>query len=309
MGNKKKYKLGIDLSFAKKRWPEPEKYLDIVANHLGVKYLEFDSDVLDPLYFSEPVWRRLAKETAEMASGLGVEIHNYFTGTMTHCVNLLSHYDEEARADGMRWCREALKVASALGARGIGGHFDTISSRDLMNLERYSLLWNNLVQAGRQLAREAHALGHEFLLWEQIYAPSEVPYTIEQTKRLFSELNGGEGVPVELVIDLGHACCQNFPHKPEDTDPYEWLRQLGGITRVVHLQQCDGKGSRHWPFTPEYNSIGIVEPQKTLDALDESRNEDIYLFMEIFFSLGDSDEVVLEAMKRSVDYWRKFVED
>ena len=34
-----KFKLGLDLSFAKKRWPEPELFIDIVRNQLGIKYL------------------------------------------------------------------------------------------------------------------------------------------------------------------------------------------------------------------------------------------------------------------------------
>lgn len=304
-----KLKLGVDLSFAKKRWPEPEAWLDIVKNKFGLKYVEFDTDFLDPFFVSEPTLSDVASEIKSLAEEYGVEIHNYFTGAMTHCVNLISHPDERMRRDGVRWCEEAIKLATKLGTRGIGGHFDTISSRDLDNPERYQMLIDNLVTTFHQLSEIAKQQGQEFILWEQLYAPSEVPYTIGQTKELMPQLNDGASVPIPLVIDLGHMCCQNFPHEPEDEDPYEWLRQLGSQTLVVHLQQCNGTGSCHWPFTKEYNKAGIIEAEKVIEAINESGAQEMYLFFEIFFSLSQNDQQVLDEMAESVEYWRQYVKD
>ena len=304
-----KLKLGVDLSFAKKRWPEPEIWIDIVKNQLGLKYVEFDTDFLDPLFISKPTWIDIAAEINQLTKDSGLEIHNYFTGAMTHCVNLLSHPDQRIRNDGIRWCEEAIKLTSILGARGIGGHFDTISENDLKNPERYEMLIDNLVDSTRHLSKLAKEEGQEFILWEQIYAPSEVPYTIEQSKEFMTRINDAAHVPIPLVIDLGHMCCQNYAHKPEDTDPYEWIRQLGHMTSVIHLQQCNGTGSGHWPFTKEYNEKGIIEPQKVIDAINESEAEEMYLFFEIFFSLAQNEQQILDEMKESVEYWRKYIED
>ena len=300
-------KLGVDLSFAKKRWPEPEAWLDIVKNKLGLKYVEFDTDFLDPLFISEPTRSAVAAETKSLADRYGISIHNYFTGTMTHSVNLVSHPDERMRRDGVRWCEEAIKVAAKLGAKGIGGHFDTISSRDLADPARYRMLMANLLNSFHHLSTIAKQQGQEFILWEQLYTPSEVPYTIPQTKEFMERLNDGASVPIPLVIDMGHMCCQNFPHDPSDEDPYEWLRQLGHLTKVVHLQQCNGTASCHWPFTKQYNEIGIVQPQRVLEAIHESGATEVYLFFEIFFSLSQSDQQVLDEMVESVEYWRPYV--
>lgn len=306
-----KFKLGLDLSFAKKRWPEPELFIDIVRNQLGIKYLEFDSDFVDPLYLRESSWKSEAARINKLAKDAGLEIHNYFTGTMTHCVNLLSHPRADFREDGMIWCEKALEVATALGTRGLGGHFDTISSADIADPARYAERIDHLVECARHLARKAAEQKHEFLLWEQIYAPCEIPYTIAQSKEFFARANenNGDAVPVELVIDTGHMCCQNFPHDPGDDDPYKWMKELGNITRVVHLQQCDGFGSPHWPFTPEYNAKGIIDPQRTIDTLGEAGADNCLLCFEIFFSLSQNDDQVIDALKRSVDYWRNFIEE
>lgn len=304
-----KLKLGVDLSFAKKRWPEPEAWLDIVVNKLGLKYVEFDTDFLDPLFISEPTASEVALEIRNLAQGYGVEIHNYFTGAMTHSVNLISHPDARIRREGVRWCVEAMKVATYLGAKGIGGHFDTVSSRDLGDPARYGMLIDHLIDAFHFLSGIAAEQGHEFILWEQIYAPSEVPYTIHQAEEFMDRLNRNAKVPIHLVVDVGHMCCQNFAHAPEDRDPYEWLRRLGNRTAVVHLQQCDGKSSCHWPFTEEYNRIGIVRPEEVIEALHDCGRPEVYLFLEIFFSLSQNDQQVLDAMWKSVQHWRKFVED
>lgn len=303
------FQLGLDLSFAKKRWPEPELWIDITRNQLGIRHLEFDSDFLDPLFLRESSWRPAANEIRKLAADADLEIHNYFTGEMTHCVNLLSHPRPDFRADGMLWCEKALQVATSLGAGGLGGHFDTISSAEVANPKRYSERIDNLVESAKHLARLAAKLGHKYLLWEQIYAPSEIPYTLAQTEDFFQRANADNpgAVPVELVTDLGHMCCQNFPHTREDADPYEWLRRFGKITRVVHLQQCDGTGSPHWPFTPEYNAKGIINPKQVIDALTESGADNVLLCFEIFFSLSKNDGQVLDALLRSVDYWREFI--
>jgi sugar phosphate isomerase/epimerase len=296
--------LGVDLSFAKKRWPLPEEWLDIVKNQLGLSCVEFDTDFLDPLFISEPTWMDIACQTRKLAADYGVEIHNYFTGAMTHCVNLLSHPDERIRLDGMRWCEKAIQLAGKLGARGIGGHFDTITSNDLNDPRRYKLRVDDLVTSFHHLSKLAGDAGQEFILWEQIYAPCEMPYTIDQSREFMARLNDGAHVPIPLVIDLGHMCCQNFAHKSEDIDPYEWLRQLGHMTSVVHLQQCSGTGSSHWPFTKEYNARGIIDARKTIEAINESGAREMYLFFEIFFSLTQTDQQILDQMKESVDYWR-----
>ena len=229
---------------------------------------------------------------------------------MTHCVNLLSHPDKRIREDNMRWCENAIKLTGKLGAKGIGGHFDTISSGDLKCPKRFNMLMDNLVDSFHYFAELAQGQGQKFILWEQIYAPSEVPYTISQTKEFMARLNSGNsGVPIELVIDLGHMCCQKFSHSPGDTDPYNWLRQLGHMTSVVHLQQCNGVSSCHWPFTDKYNKQGIITPEKVIDAINESGAKEVYLFFEIFFSLNQSDQEVLDDMARSVEYWYKFIDD
>jgi len=299
-------KLGVDICFGKKRWPEPEAWLEIVTRRLGLNCIEFDSDFLDPFFVSEPARFEIAAEIRDLAREYGVEIHSYFTGTMTHCANLISAPDERVRRDGIRWCEEAIKLASTMGAKGIAGHFDTISARNVGDPEKYSFYVNHLISAFQHLSRISAEQGLEFLLWEQMYAPSEVPYTLDQAEWMIKRANNGDvHVPIYLAIDVGHACCQNFASAPEDKDPYAWIRHFAHLAPVIHLQQTNGVESCHWPFTKEYNKKGIIDGERVIETIDETEAKEVYLILEIFFSLGQTDEEILDAMEESVEYWRR----
>ena len=43
-------KLGINAAFAACRYPEPEIWLKIVGETLGLRYVQFFSDLIDPKY-------------------------------------------------------------------------------------------------------------------------------------------------------------------------------------------------------------------------------------------------------------------
>jgi sugar phosphate isomerase/epimerase len=296
--------LGIDLSFAKKRWPEPEAWMAIVRDRLGLEYVEFDSDFLDPFYVSEPARSEIAGEICALARRNGIVIHNYYTGTMTHCVNLLSHPDPRVRRDGRRWCEEAMRLAAKLGAGGIGGHFDTISSRACADPVLYRRRIEDLVRTFRELSRVARAEGNAFMLLEQMYTPAEAPYTMAQARMMLEEMNRDAEVPIKLTLDVGHACCQHFRHDPEDRDPYAWIRAFAPQSPVIHIHQTTATESCHWPFTEAYNSKGIIHAERVMEALEASGAEEVLLVLEVFFPLAWGDDQVLAAVQASVEYWQ-----
>ena len=302
------FKLGVDNCFGVKRWPEPEAWLEIIKEKLGLDIVEFDSDFLDPLFISEEVSYKVADEIKKAAKLSGVFLHNYFTGEMTHCVNLISHPDKRIRKYGMKWVEKAIKLASKLGVKGIGGHFDTIPSSGLKDDKKLKYYKDLIVDNFIHFSELAYNEGHKLLMLEQMYSPSEIPYTIKQTYELIDRINKKSKILVSPVIDVGHTCCQNFPHSPEDRDPYNWLREFGSVAEVVHLHQTTSTESCHWHFSDNYNSEGIIEAEKVLDALNESGAKEIYLILEIFFPLNMNDSQVISEMIKTVSYWKEYIQ-
>lgn len=301
--------LAINMCFLRKRWVQPEEWAQLIAQQVGLKYAEFTSDLLDPFFVPQPARSRIAERTHKSFTEQGIKIIDYYTGVITHCLNLLSHPEPEVRETGMSWCREAISLAQKLGADGIGGHFDTIADAECRDPKRRAERIEGIIHSFQSLSRDAKEHGLKFLLYEQMYTPSEAPYTIAEAQEIYARVNEDTAVPVYLTIDVGHACNRNYPHLQEDLDPYLWLETFAHISPVIHLQQTDGKVSHHWPFTDRYNKIGIIHPEKVLDAIEKSGSEKNYLVFEIFHSLGHTEEMVLDDLKRSVDYWRRWVAD
>src|SRR2546423_6791181 len=86
-------------------------------------------------------------------------------------------------------------------------------------------------------------------------------------------------VPIMLCLDVGHQCVPGTTGA--ERDPYAWLERLGSEAPVVHLQQSDGVGDHHWPFTEETNAKGRIRPDEVLAALDRSGATEVALVLEI----------------------------
>jgi len=301
------FHLGVDNCFARKRWPRPAEWADLLANRFHVKYLEFTADLLDPFTSPPAAVPRLAAEVKQTAEDYGIDICIYYTGVITHCLNLVSHPDDEVRQHGFQWLAGGARIAKLIGARGIGGHYDTIAENDVADASVYAARIEGIVESMQRLSRVARDEGLEYVALEQMYTPIEAPYTIQQSRQMYEAINADAAVPVHLTVDVGHMCCQNFAHSARDRDPYEWLREFGAVSPVIHLQQNNGDASPHWPFTKEYNARGVIDPKKVIQALQASGSKENYLILEIFHSLTASGETVLSEIEQSVDYWRQYL--
>ena len=103
-----------------------------------------------------------------------------------------------------------------------------------------------------------------------------------------------------------------------DGDPYQWLRELGRYSPIIHLQQTDGRSSSHRPFNDEWNAKGIIDGPRVLRALAESYAKSresgmpppctsLYLTLEVFSGTSDQPAEILERMRDSVAYWRRYI--
>ena len=123
-----------------------------------------------------------------------------------------------------------------------------------------------------------------------------------------------------------------------DSDPYAWLEAMGTRSPIVHLQQTDGRASRHLPFTREHNEAGIIEPGLVLEALSRSADrahmesaraispagappadepasnpslppqvDDIYLTIEVFAGTAEYPATIIDKLRRTVSYWRRWI--
>jgi hypothetical protein len=160
--------------------------------------------------------------------------------------------------------------------------------------------WAELRDSLSGIAAAARSAGLEYLLVENLASQRE-PSTIAGIETLLTEGDAGH-VPIRLCLDVGHQCVPGT--SGDDRDPYAWLARFGGRLGEVQLQQSDGAGDHHWPFTPERNEGGLIEPRRVLDTLAGAGASDVLLVLEVIPAFEQDDAGVLADLRASVEVWQ-----
>lgn len=277
---------------------------------MGLTTFEFFADHLEPVIYG-PVLRnrsRFFRDIGKAVADRGLKVFSAATGKAGYQLNMLSHPYEDVRAAAKEWMAAFAELAAALGAGYLTGHYDNMSRPDWKADPWRAVGWVN--DALLDLSHTAARLGLKGIFIEQMHRPQLQPNTIPNLHRILSELSArSPGVPFYPHLDVGHAAqVRDDPnHTARDKDPYAWLAEPFGRSDLVliHLQQSDDHGSRHWPFTPEYNAKGIIEADRTLAAIRRSGVAHAVCSLEIFFPRGTDIAEIRPAMVESARYWRE----
>ena len=90
------YTLGINTSFAVKRWPEPERWATVIED-LEVDLVQHTFDLVHLDGPAEYIAHQAAAVRAA-CEGHGLHLHSTFTGLAAYSSNLLLHPDEHVHA-------------------------------------------------------------------------------------------------------------------------------------------------------------------------------------------------------------------
>jgi hypothetical protein len=292
------YSLGINTCFAVKRWPEPERWAELVAGTLGLDMVQHSLDLVD-LDADASLPDQAAAVTAACGR-YGVAVHSTFTGLGAYGRNLLLDPDAGSRRRARLWLRRAVDFTALVGGRACGGHVGALSVADWHDADRRRELWAGLRSDLRELAGDAAGSGLEAFLFENMAARRE-PSTMAEVESLLAPADAAHAA-VALCLDIGHQCVVGTAG--DDRDPYAWLRRLGAHAPVVHLQQSDADADHHWPFTAERNAQGRIAADRVLDALDASGARAVALVLEVIPSFEQDDDQVVAELVESAAYWR-----
>ncbi|MCL2164417.1 MAG: sugar phosphate isomerase/epimerase [Oscillospiraceae bacterium] len=295
------YRLGLNLGFAVNRFIEPEEWARIASEKIGVKYVQFVADLLNPFLPKEYVDGQV-RRINDSVNRYGLQIESVFTSAFTR-VNHLMHPDEQARKIWLDWFKKLLDIGAAFGARNAGSHFGILTVKSNETQGRREFLIEEGVKSWQRLSFYAKELGYRELIFEPMSIPREMGWTIKETKELLDRINANSGVVMKVCLDVGHA-----PHQDE-RDPYEWIKALASVSPVIHLQQTQLNKSNHWPFTKEYNAIGIIEGKRVVESARAAGCEDTLFALEISHrEHWDTDHQVVPDLKESVAYWRQYID-
>ncbi len=301
-----KVTLGINTGFATNRYPEPDDWIGIVADELGLDTVQFTADLLNPFLPGDVVARQVG-EIRALCDAKDVRVQTTFTSAFTR-VNHLLHPAPAIRRAWVDWFKKFFTLSVALGAEGAGSHFGIMSCRDNADPRIREQRIQQGVDAWRELAAYGAELGMKYLLFEPMSVPREVASTIAETQDILRRCKEDFAVPMLLCLDVDHGDLES--KDPRDTDPHAWLRTFARVSPCIHIKQSltKDKGG-HYPFTEEYNAQGRIVPGEILATLREAGADDYTLLLEISHrERWPSDYTVVSDLKASVDYWRPAVD-
>ncbi|MDG0813347.1 apurinic/apyrimidinic endonuclease family protein [Cohnella rhizosphaerae] len=97
-------KLGINMGFANNKYPEPHVWTRIVAEEMGLKYVQFVADLLN-VYLPDDIVQEQTEQIIENADKYGLSITSSFLSSFTR-VNHFMHPDAKQRQAWLAWFKK-----------------------------------------------------------------------------------------------------------------------------------------------------------------------------------------------------------
>lgn len=294
-------KLGLNLSFAVKRWIEPERLAKLIKNDFGVDHIQFTWDLIDP-WWPEEQRKIMAQEYKTAFEKAGVTVDATFGGLSSYSYAHLLAPSEIQREIAFSFFKRAIDLTIELGAEVMGTPVGGMSYDDARNPERREDLYKEMLQYIRKLAEYGKTRGLKEIHIEATPLITEFPHSPQVSIQMMKDLEGTE-IPVKLLIDWGHALYK--PLLKEEADINLWFQKCAPYIGSIHLQQTDGLLDRHWDFT---HKDGIITPELIKDAVKKANLENITQYLEVVTIFEEDDDKVYEGMKKTMDYLHKELE-
>jgi len=285
-------KLGLNLSFAVKRWLGGQQMAAIVRE-LGFDTIQFTWDLVDP-WWPEALRDPIAKEYARAFEQAGITVDSAFGGVASYSYNHFLAPTPELRELGRQHLTRAIDLTAAMGVRAAGMPFGSYSAADAVNPARREEIYKQALELMVGVARHAKTAGLSNILIEPVPLTTEFPSSAHDALRLMKDLDGQTDVPVRLLVDWGHAIF--YPLFGADSTMDHWWDVVGPYIDSFHIQQTDGEYDRHWSFTRD----GIITRDLLEDFWQRRGLTSQTYFLEIIYPFEERDEVVLEDMKRGI---------
>jgi sugar phosphate isomerase/epimerase len=294
------HRLGINLGFAINKYIEPEVWARVVREDLGLGYVQFVADLLNPFWPEGYIADQLSRIKAAVKQ-YDLAVESLFTSAFTR-VNHLMNPDKEARKIWLDWFKKLLDMGRQLGAKNAGSHFGIMTFDTYDHEDKRKYIVDEGVKGWQDLSFYARDLGYDCLIFEPMSVPREMANTIEETRELMDRVNAHCGVPLKVCLDVGHAPA------PTQRDPYPWIEALAADSPVIHLQQTVLHKSNHAPFTEEANRTGIITRERVMEAVKKTGAQDIFFAFEISHrEHWDTEFHIIRDLKESVEYFRPVI--
>lgn len=288
-------KLGLNLSFATKRWLHPSGLARMCREDFNVDTVQFTLDLIDP-WWPEEKRDEIAAQYKTAFDKYGVKIKSVFGGVAAYTYSQLLSPTKIQREISVEFFKRMIDLAVLLGADEIGSPIGGMSYEDAKNPITAAELYESAKRSLCEIAEYGHQKELRQILIEATPLVTEFLYTPQAAKALMTELDGKTKIPVRLLIDWGHALFNQIPGTMPDMA--YWLKECAPYVGGIHLQQTDGLYDRHWDFTKK----GLVNAELIKSVTKECGADDIIQYLEVVTIFEEFDDKVYDGMLKTMKY-------
>ena len=288
-------KLGLNLSFAVKRWLDPVQLARMIKQDFGTNHVLFTWDLIDP-WWPEEYRDVMVDQYKKAFADEGVEIDGTFGGLASYSYAHLLAPAREQREAALVFFKRAIDLTVRMGCPVMGTPVGGMTYDDARDPKKREELYQDMLESLRKLAAYGKEKGLKEIHIEATPLITEFPHSPEVSVKMMQDLEGSK-IPIKLLVDWGHALFK--PLLKEEADIELWFNKCAPYIGSIHLQQTDGLWDRHWDFTHEG---GIVTPELIRRATENAHLDDIPQYLEVVTIFEDDDDHVYEGMKKTMDY-------
>ena len=288
-------KLGLNLSFAVKRWLDPVQLARMIKQDFGTDHVQFTWDLIDP-WWPEEYRDVMVDQYKKAFADEGVEIDGTFGGLASYSYAHLLAPAREQREAALVFFKRAIDLTVRMGCPVMGTPVGGMTYDDARDPKKREELYQDMLESLRKLAAYGKEKGLKEIHIEATPLITEFPHSPEVSVKMMQDLEGSK-IPIKLLVDWGHALFK--PLLKEEADIELWFNKCAPYIGSIHLQQTDGLWDRHWDFTHE---AGIVTPELIRRATENAHLDDIPQYLEVVTIFEDDDDHVYEGMKKTMDY-------
>jgi sugar phosphate isomerase/epimerase len=285
-------KIGLNLSFAVKRWLTPERLAAMIRRDFRTKYVQFTWDLVDP-WWPTPDRDTIATRWAQALRQEGLVGGGTFGGIASYTYPQLMGPTPEHRRISLQFLKRAVDMTAAMEAECIGTPLGGMTHEDATDGHRRKAIYAEVLDLVGELATYAKQAGLTKILVEPTPLATEFPSDPEGSLQLMRDLEG-TAVPVKLLVDWGHVLFE--PLLKEKADMGLWIDTCLPYIDCFHLQQTDGLMDRHWSFAKP----GRLSADLIRQVVERHHAADRIQYVELIYAFEETDDHVFEDTRSTM---------
>ncbi|MBN2155762.1 MAG: hypothetical protein JW776_06945 [Candidatus Lokiarchaeota archaeon] len=261
-------RLGINTTFAQRRWERPKQWMEIIHSNLELDICELSLDLIDP-NLREPTKTAYLQEILELGDDYQIELLSCCPGISKNNHDMLLHPNFGYRIQAIQWIENAIDIAAYTRARYFGGYFGGLIVQEHTDstLLDYAVFF--LIDSMTYISSVAYAAGLNGMYFEPFSFFPETNKTIDLNLQILQKIQNSSSLPIYLSPSSHHA---------------KWIPKLQEKFHIAHIRHPS-------------------EAEQVHLQLNNSRvsNEPVNIVLNWIPSINDTRDMVLNKLEKIVE--------